>query len=210
MIFLLSIMGLSLTPSHNAIGALHALVTPGPLDSSSCIFRGDAMILQILDGHRRVITHHYCSAYGRGAAHLVADARGHLYVFLNHSITHGTHASSDLLTIYRLRRTLVQRAEIPARIPIGTFRDANYRYQIRKPRRGGLELIGSVRVTGKPGPYDVSPDPAPGATIDVPRAKVRRANRSHHLGSRFSRKALIPSSASAASMFSTITREAQS
>ena len=162
-----AVLGLAL--SEPAFAALHVEVTPGPSHSSLCAFWGDAMLLTVSDGDRRLVAHRYCSAYGRGRARLVTDARGHSYVFVDHSITHGSHATSDLLTVYRFGKGLRQRVRLPALVPIGAFSDAKYSYEIRRPRRGGLELIGSVKVVGKAGKGDDVPDPPQRLSVDVRR-----------------------------------------
>jgi hypothetical protein len=172
-LFYVLVAALGLALSEPASAALHVKVTPGPSHSPACTFWGDAMLLTVSDGNRRLVAHRYCSAYGKGRARLVRDLRGHPYVFLNHSITHGSHATSDLLSIYRVGKALVKRARLPVSVPIGSVRDAEYSYEIRRPRRGGLELIGSVRVVGEASDLDVAPERPQRLSID-PSLRARR------------------------------------
>jgi hypothetical protein len=163
----LFIIALSIAASQSASTPLHVQVSQGRLDSSLCAFWGDAMVLTISDDHRRLMTKHYCSAYGRGSAYLVTDARGNSYVFWARAFQHGTHVTTDLLSIYRFDRRMKKRAQLPARVPLSWSTYANYRYKIRKPQSGGLVLIGSLKLDGKAQPGDDWPDPAPRVSIDV-------------------------------------------
>lgn len=147
--------------------ALQVKVITGAAHGSGCTFGGDDMLLTVSNGNLRLANHKYCSAYGRGSARLVRDATGQPYIFVYHSATHGSHATTDLLTVYRLDRKLVRRARLPISVPIGSVRNAVYHYELRKPRSGGLELVGRVTVVGKASSLDIHPERAQRLSIDV-------------------------------------------
>lgn len=123
--------------------------------------------MSVFKGSRVVAVHRYCSAYGAGSARVVTDALGEEYVFLRHSIGHGTHASVDYVTIYRFNGRLVKLGRLLIRYPLGSFADANYDYAIRKPPRGGLRFVSTVSISGKKLATDSAAPPATKLQIDV-------------------------------------------
>jgi len=135
--------------------------------SSFCSFSSDEMRMSVSEGSRVVAVHRYCSAYVAGSARIVTDAGGGKYIFLRHSIGHGTHASLDYMTIYRFNGGLVKLGRLLIRYPLGNFADATYDYAIRKPRRGGLRFVSTVSISGKKLATDSVPPPATKLQIDV-------------------------------------------
>jgi len=115
------------------------------------------MHLSVFVEGRRIASRSFCSAYGKGSARVVTDARGRAYVLLDYSVGHGSHIASDLLAIYRVDKRLVRRGTLISRDPIGPDAEASYHYAIKMPRSGGLKFIGTLKVTGQRTALDSAP-----------------------------------------------------
>lgn len=117
-------------------------------DPNGCGFWGDSLTLSVTDDDKKTLDKDYCSSYGRGSATIVQDVNQTNYVFLTWSEGHGTNATTDYLTIYKLTNSLIERTRITISEGAGPTSRWNYKYTIEKPSDGGLRLIMTLRVDG--------------------------------------------------------------
>jgi hypothetical protein len=117
----------------------------------------DGMQLVVLEGNREVSREYYCSAYSRGRASLVTDARGEHYVLLQYSEGRGTRATTDHLRIYRLSdNDLDERADLEVRRAVGVSADQVYNYRAEAVPGGGLVVTGAWTIEGPR--YEIDPE----------------------------------------------------
>ncbi|SRR5579883_482718 len=148
-----------LTASAPSWGAPQVIVrSAADYDPNGCGFRGDGEVLTITDGNRVLLTKNYCSAYGKSEAQIISDALARNDVLVTHSEGHGTNASTDYLTVYRLTDRLIKRTRITISEGVGISARWFYDYKVETPEHGGLKLVLTLRVDGKPDFGMVPPD----------------------------------------------------
>jgi hypothetical protein len=122
-------------------GDLRVVTRPAPGDW--CGMR-ETTRLVVLRAGREVTTQDYCSAYNRGGASLVTDARGEPYVLLTYGTGHGDHATTDWLKIFRFADgDLMERANLRVKFPAGMGADHVFNYRTDTPPGGGLVVSGA-------------------------------------------------------------------
>jgi len=110
-------------------------------DPNHCGFRGDSLTLSIVDEGKKLVHRNYCSAYGKGAAEVFTDRNGRIYVILEHAEGHGTNATTEYVTIYRLiAANLDEIIRVPVSWGTGPTSRATYSYRAEDVESGGLKL----------------------------------------------------------------------
>jgi len=118
------------------------------LDAKECEgFSEDSLILKIKI-NKTEITNEFCSSYGRADAKIIKDVRGVNFLLLKTASGRGTHVTSEYLTVYRINTDLQELARFPVFEPLGRFSGGYYDYKIKKPKKGGLLFLITVRIEG--------------------------------------------------------------
>jgi len=119
-------------------------------DRTACRFWGDGETLSIADNGHPILEKSYCAAYGESTATIVTDKLGHHYVFLKYGEGHGSDATIDYLTIYLLSDHLTERKTLILSERCGLSCDWTYNYAVHTSPTGGLQIILTLVVDGRP------------------------------------------------------------
>ena len=132
-------------------GPLTVAVSEEAADPLDCGFTGDARVLNVRYGARPVDSVSFCSAYGVSRVRHVIDTLGDHYFLLVHGEGHGTNATSEYLTVYRLGGTVLdERARWLIREGAGPTALSSYAYSVTTPPGGGIVVSGRWSLEGEP------------------------------------------------------------
>lgn len=104
-------------------------------------FPGDALTLIVAKAGKTIEEHPFCSSYGKASATIVMDAHGTNYILLDFGIGRGTNAVTEYLDVFKLRKDMIEFAQIPLSQGAGPVSRWNYDYEVLAPSSGGLTLV---------------------------------------------------------------------